>query len=108
MIRFAFQSDIRLQDGRQTGWKVKVQVRRLARRATVEVGSSEDLESTHKRSQNNGHGLDYTADPLQMENLVLRTSLEWHLKSPVGPVRAGVSQRCRWERVKEEERIKSI
>ena len=57
------------------------------------VETPERPEASLEKRQSNGHGLGCTADPFQMENLVLKTSLKGHLKSPVGPTRAGGSQR---------------
>lgn len=79
MIRLALQSDVPLQHGEQTGRKVELHVGRLASDLTVEVGDSEDSARTHaslERSQSSVCGLDRRADFLQMETLVLRTSLE--------------------------------
>lgn len=95
MIRFAFQSHV-LPVKWRTDWdesQTRSGGRGLAgwmqqsRSEAVEAQGS--TEAPLEGSQSHGCGLSCRVYPFRMQNSVLRTSLEGHLKSPVESVRAG-------------------
>lgn len=98
IVRLAFQSDILPIIQKQMGRKVRLERGRLVRRSVQQlkremVETSEGQEaSLERRWQSSGHGLGCRINPFQIENLALRTSLEGHFRSLVGPVRAGGPQ----------------
>lgn len=98
MVRLAFQSDILPIISKQIGRKVRLEIGRLVKRSmqqlkreTVETSEGQEA-SLERRWQGSGHGLGCRINPFQIENLVLRTSLEGHFRSSVGSVRAGGPQ----------------